>query len=196
MRTISVTVMVITSEVPFWRLLGFSYVQSSFSIITRHIENGIWKILYSWRSKILQTWINILANYFIKYHEIKMGEDTLGIISCTKMQASSLMNIVQGHFTYYCIFLCLSNKPSFQIQPSLDWINFHHNLLSFTFEYYVYLGVRPVSLHFFKKASKVLKRLKLLFCLFVFLKVYSCKTFFLFFPWNIRSANDKNYSWY
>ena len=196
MRTISVTVMVITSEVPFWKLLGFSYVQSSFSTITRHIENGIWKILYSLRSKILQTWINIPTNYFIKYHEIKIGEDTLGIISCTKIQACSLMNIVQRHFAYYCILLCLSCKPSFQIQPSLDWINFHHNLLSFTFEYSVYLGVRPVSLHFFTKTSKVLKRLKLLFWLFVFLKVYSCKTFFLFFPWNIRSANDKNYSWY
>ena len=193
MKTISVTVMVITSEAPFWRLLGFSYVQSSFSTITRHIENG--KIFYSWRSKILQTWINILTNSFIKYHEIKMGEDTLGIISCTKMQASSLMNIVQGHFTYCCIFLCLSNKPSFQIQPSLDWINFHHNLLSFTFEYSVFLGVRPVSLHFFTRTSKVFKRLKLLFCLFVFLKVCSCKTFFLFFPWNIRAVNDKNYSW-
>ena len=50
-----------------------------------------------------------------KYHEMKIGEVTLKIISCTKIQACSLKNIATGHFTYYCIALCLSNKPSFQI---------------------------------------------------------------------------------
>ena len=49
MRTISVTVMVIISKVLFWKSLDFSYVQSSFSEITRHLDNGIWNILYSWR---------------------------------------------------------------------------------------------------------------------------------------------------
>ena len=63
--------------------------------------------------KILQTWINIHTNYFIKNHEMKMGEDTSEIISCTKIQASSLKNIAQGHLTYDCIHVCLSNKPSF-----------------------------------------------------------------------------------
>ena len=60
-----------------------------------------------------KTWINIHTNYFIKDHEMKMGEDTLEIMSCTKIQASSLKNIAQGHLTYDCILVCLSNKPSF-----------------------------------------------------------------------------------
>ena len=62
----------------------------------------------------LQTWINIHTNSFLgKYYEIKMGEDTLEIISCTKIRACSLKNIAPGHFTYHCILLCLSNKPCF-----------------------------------------------------------------------------------
>ena len=67
MRTISVTVIAIISEVPFWKLLGFSYVQSSFSKITRHIENGIWKILYKWivyrygsTYTLILSWVNIM----------------------------------------------------------------------------------------------------------------------------------------
>ena len=46
MRTASVTVMVIFSNVPFWQF-DHSYVQSSLSTIARHIDNGIWEILYS-----------------------------------------------------------------------------------------------------------------------------------------------------
>ena len=49
MRTISVTVMVIISKVLFLKLLDFSYVQSSFSTIAKHVDNGIWNILYRWR---------------------------------------------------------------------------------------------------------------------------------------------------
>ena len=67
MRTISATVMVIDSEVRFWKLLDFSYVQSSFWTITRHIDNGIWKIHYSWRFYghgstyiLILSWINIM----------------------------------------------------------------------------------------------------------------------------------------
>ena len=44
--------------------------------------------------KILQTWINIHANSFLnKYHETKMGENVLEIISSTKIRACSLKNI-------------------------------------------------------------------------------------------------------
>ena len=49
MRAICATVMVIISDVLFWKLLDFSYMQSSVSAITRRIDNGIWNILYSWR---------------------------------------------------------------------------------------------------------------------------------------------------
>ena len=45
MRTISVTVMLIISKVPFWKLLDISYIQSIFSTITRHNDNCIWKNL-------------------------------------------------------------------------------------------------------------------------------------------------------
>ena len=67
MRTISVTVMVIISKVPFRKLLNISLVRSSFSAFTRHIDNGIWKTPYSWifyghGSTYMQTlsWVNIM----------------------------------------------------------------------------------------------------------------------------------------
>ena len=67
MRTISVTVMVIISKVPFRKLLNISLVRSSFSAFTRHIDNGIWKAPYSWifyghGSTYVQTlsWVNIM----------------------------------------------------------------------------------------------------------------------------------------
>ena len=64
------------------------------------------------RLKILRTWINIHANSILgKYHEMKMGEGDLEIISFTKIWACSLKNIASVHFTFYCIVLCLSNKP-------------------------------------------------------------------------------------
>ena len=49
MRTTFVTVMVIFSRMSLWKLLDHTYVQSSFSTVTRHICNGIWETLYSSR---------------------------------------------------------------------------------------------------------------------------------------------------
>ena len=73
MRTISVTFMVIISKVLFWKLLDFSYVQRFFSKITRHIGNGIWKILYSWRFyghgsiyTSIFSWVNIMKWKWVK----------------------------------------------------------------------------------------------------------------------------------
>ena len=64
--------------------------------------------------KILRTWINIRVNSFLgKYHEMKMGEGALEIVSCPKIRAYFWKNIAPAHCTYYCILLCLSNKPSF-----------------------------------------------------------------------------------
>ena len=123
MRRISVTVMVVISKVLFWKLLDFSYVQTSFSAISRNIHNGIWNILYIWR--FYGTWVNIHASssasassslhnsFLVKYHEMKMIEGALEIISCTKIRACSLKNIALGDFTNYCIVPCFSNKPSF-----------------------------------------------------------------------------------
>ena len=64
MRTTSVTVMAFFSKVAFWKLLDHSYVQSSFPIITRHIENSILKDTL--QLNILRTWIKLRAKSFIK----------------------------------------------------------------------------------------------------------------------------------
>ena len=64
MRTTSVNVMAFFSKVAFWKLLDHSYVQSSFQIITRHIENSILKDTL--QLNILRTWIKLRAKSFIK----------------------------------------------------------------------------------------------------------------------------------
>ena len=63
MRTTSVTVMVVFSKVPlFFQLLDYSYVQSSFSVIKRHVDCNVLKSIL--QLNILRTWINIRANSF------------------------------------------------------------------------------------------------------------------------------------
>ena len=52
-------------KVLFWKLLDYSYIQSSFSAIMRHIDNSSLK--YPLQLKIL--WINIRVNSFIKTWE-------------------------------------------------------------------------------------------------------------------------------
>ena len=64
MRATSTNVMVIFSKMPFWKLLGHNYIQSSFSTISRCIDNSILKDTL--QLKILRTWIKICANLFIK----------------------------------------------------------------------------------------------------------------------------------
>ena len=73
MRTISVKVIVSISKRVFWKLLDFSYVQSSFSTITRHTDKGIWKILCSWRFNghgstymLFLSWVNITKWKWVK----------------------------------------------------------------------------------------------------------------------------------
>ena len=70
MRTIPVTLMVITSKVPFWKLLDISYVQSSFSTNTKHSDNGIWKRPCSWRFDgshvLILSWVNIIKRQCTK----------------------------------------------------------------------------------------------------------------------------------
>ena len=61
MRTTSVTVMVVFSKVPlFFQLLDYSYVQSSFSVIKRHVDCNVLKSIL--QLNILRTWIR--ANSF------------------------------------------------------------------------------------------------------------------------------------
>ena len=80
--TISVTAMVIASNVSLWKLLNHNFVQSSFSKITNHIDSNIWENL---ELKILRKWINMRAySFLVKYHEMKIDEGAQKIISCTK----------------------------------------------------------------------------------------------------------------
>ena len=87
MRTTSVTVMAFFSKVAFWKLLDHSYVQSSFSINTRHIESSILKDTL--QLNIFWTWINLrkrsartfplfytllfLSNLVFKFHIVLIG---------------------------------------------------------------------------------------------------------------------------
>ena len=64
MRTISVTAVEFYSKVAFWKLLDHSYVQCSFQIITRHIENII--LNDTLQLNIFRTWINLCTTSFIK----------------------------------------------------------------------------------------------------------------------------------
>ena len=66
-RTTSVTVIVIFSKVPFWKFLGHSYTQYSFSTSTKQIVSSILKDVLE--LKILRIWINIRTNLFIKIRE-------------------------------------------------------------------------------------------------------------------------------
>ena len=62
--------------------------------------------------KILQTWINIHANSFLgKYHEIKMGEGAVEIISVAQKSEPVLWKKLHQDISLL-IVLCLENKPS------------------------------------------------------------------------------------
>ena len=135
-----------------------------------------WPLKDTLQLKIIRTRINVRAISFLgKYHETKTGEGAWEVISWTKIRACSTKNTVQRHFTYYCILLSLSNKPSFKIQPSVDHIVFA------TIYSPLYLLILCVSwssssaFTFFIRTIKVLMRLNV----FSFLKVYSRKMFLL-----------------
>ena len=112
---------------------------------------------------------------------MKMGEGALEVICCTKIRAWSLTNIAPGHFTYLLVVLWLSNKPSFQIQPSLDWIICATICL-------------PLPLDII---SKVLMRLNVFFVFWRFpaAKRSSCVLVFheTFVPDSMVLVNGKNY---
>ena len=64
MRAIFATAMVIFSKKPFQKIVGDNYVKALRSWLMRHIDNSILKDTL--QLKILGTWINARANYFIK----------------------------------------------------------------------------------------------------------------------------------
>ena len=75
------TVMVVFSKAQFWKLLDRSYIQSSFSTITRHVDNSILKgalpTLKIWRTWIkirshsfIKTWVNMMKRSFMENHQL------------------------------------------------------------------------------------------------------------------------------
>ena len=93
------------------KLLDHSYIQRTFATIRRHFGNGIWRDAL--QSKILRTWMSIGTNYFLnKFLETKIDKRARKI-NYIIIRACSSKNIAARHFTYYCMLLSLSNKPSF-----------------------------------------------------------------------------------
>ena len=94
-------------------VLNVTWFQLCSKFFLNYEAHWQWHLEVTLQLKNLGTWPNKHANSFLgKYHEIKMGEGVLQIISYTKIQVCPFKNIAPWHFTYYCIFLCLSNKPS------------------------------------------------------------------------------------
>ena len=107
MRTTSVTVMAFFSKVAFWKLLDHSYVQSSFPIITRHIENSILKDTL--QLNIFRTWINLRATSFIKT-SVNMKQKSMtvprkrSVAQKSKCALRRTLNLSRPRFTYFIRF--------------------------------------------------------------------------------------------
>ena len=107
MRTTSVTVMAFFSKVAFWKLLDHSYVQSSFPIITRHIENSILKDTL--QLNIFRTWINLRATSFIKT-SVNMKQKSMtvprkrSVAQKSKHALRRTLNLSRPRFTYFIRF--------------------------------------------------------------------------------------------
>ena len=112
MRTISIMVMVTVPKVILWNVLDISYVQSFFSTISRHNDNGIWKAPYSWRYyrhwsryMLILFWVNIIK---------RKWEEAPWKLTVAQKSKPVLWKTVQMdiwfHLLLYLLFL--SNKPS------------------------------------------------------------------------------------
>ena len=107
MRTTSVTDMAFFPKVAFWKLLDHSYVQSSFPIITRHIENSILKDTL--QLNIFRTWINLRATSFIKT-SVNMKQKSMivprkrSVAQKSKCVLRRALNLSRPRFTYFIRF--------------------------------------------------------------------------------------------
>ena len=95
------------SKVAFWKLFDHSYVQSSFSIITRHLENSILKDTL--QLNILRTWINLCAKSFIKTwvnmekRSMKVSEKR-SFSQKSKCALQRTLHLSRPRFTYFMRF--------------------------------------------------------------------------------------------
>ena len=104
MRTTSVTVM---AKVALWKLLDHSYVESSFPIITRHIENSTLK--NTSQLNIFRTWINLRATSFINT-SVNMKQKLItvprkrSVAQESKRAIRRTWNLSRPRFTYFIRF--------------------------------------------------------------------------------------------
>ena len=95
------------SKVAFWKLLDHSYVQSSFPINTRHIENSILKDTL--QLNIFRTWINLRATSFIKT-SVNMKQKSMtvprkrSVARKSKCALRRTLNLSRPRFTYFIRF--------------------------------------------------------------------------------------------
>ena len=94
--------------------------------------------------------------------------------------ACSSKKIAPRHFTYYCMLLFLSNKPSLLI-----------SYFVVPFWYSVYFGVNPEPSHFFIITGKILMRLNVVFFSFT---AAECPYHVFIFHETFVSVNCENYS--
>ena len=111
MTTTSVTIMVFFLKKPSWNYLITAMLKVLSQILGGTLNNGIWNDTF--QLKILQAWISIGTNYFLsKFLETTFGKSAWKIVY-TIIRDCSSKNIALRHFTYYCMLLFLSNRPSF-----------------------------------------------------------------------------------
>ena len=100
MRVIPVTVMIVILKVPFWKLLDITYVQSSFSTITRHIDNGIWKTPCSWRFyRHGSTWNQ--KNLVFKFNLVLIEKFSPQFIYLFTFQYSAYLEVIQCFYAFF-----------------------------------------------------------------------------------------------
>ena len=107
MRTTSVTVMAFFSKVAFWKLLDHSYVQSSFPINTRHIENSILKEYptVKYFPDIDQLTRNIFHQDFGKHEKkSKIVPRKRSAAQKSKYALRRTLNLSRPRFTYFIHF--------------------------------------------------------------------------------------------
>ena len=98
-------------KVAFSKFLDYSYVQSPFSTITRHIENSILKDTLQFF--ILWTWINMRAKSFIKTSvnvtETRINDDAWKNIVKQSVHLEEHCTKVKSTFHLFYVLLFLTN---------------------------------------------------------------------------------------
>ena len=122
--------------VAFWKLLDHSYVQSSFSLIMRHVENSTLKDTLQVNN--LRIWINIRDKSLIKTSVNIMKQKSMqvpGKISVAQKSKRSLWRTLDTNiirFTYFIHLLFLSSFFKFNIVLIGIFLDtFHHSYLPF-----------------------------------------------------------------